>query len=270
MKLVPYAEALATAVSNRLGNGRDSERPRSSASRVLRRFSARRDRRLHRLVAVLPDLGAEGQVPARSSTTRSLGAARPQAVRRRPASCSIASSTRSCSPPAASTASGRRPATATTSSSTPTNRARRSRCRFHTLRQQWERKGQNDFHSLADLHRPASKRPQRLPRRLRRHDRHRLRRAVPRSSSASTTITTRSWSKALADRLAEAFAEYLHAEARRDWGYGHDEQLDERRLDRGKVPRHPPRPRLSRPARPHREARLCSSCSTPSRPPASR
>jgi 5-methyltetrahydrofolate--homocysteine methyltransferase len=31
--------------------------------------------------------------------------------------------------------------------------------------------------------------------------------------------------KALADRLAEAFAEYLHARARRDWGYGHDEQL---------------------------------------------
>ncbi len=31
--------------------------------------------------------------------------------------------------------------------------------------------------------------------------------------------------KALADRLAEAFAEYLHAEARRDWGYGDNESL---------------------------------------------
>jgi 5-methyltetrahydrofolate--homocysteine methyltransferase len=31
--------------------------------------------------------------------------------------------------------------------------------------------------------------------------------------------------KALADRLAEAFAEYLHAQARKDWGYGTDEQL---------------------------------------------
>ena len=31
--------------------------------------------------------------------------------------------------------------------------------------------------------------------------------------------------KALADRLAEAFAEYLHAEARRKWGYGRDERL---------------------------------------------
>ena len=32
--------------------------------------------------------------------------------------------------------------------------------------------------------------------------------------------------KALADRLAEAFAEYLHARARRDWGYGTGEQLN--------------------------------------------
>jgi 5-methyltetrahydrofolate--homocysteine methyltransferase len=31
--------------------------------------------------------------------------------------------------------------------------------------------------------------------------------------------------KALADRLAEAFAEYLHAQARRDFGYGRGEQL---------------------------------------------
>jgi 5-methyltetrahydrofolate--homocysteine methyltransferase len=32
--------------------------------------------------------------------------------------------------------------------------------------------------------------------------------------------------KALADRLAEAFAEWLHERARRDWGYGRDESLD--------------------------------------------
>jgi 5-methyltetrahydrofolate--homocysteine methyltransferase len=31
--------------------------------------------------------------------------------------------------------------------------------------------------------------------------------------------------KALADRFAEAFAEYLHAQARRDWRYGQDEHL---------------------------------------------
>jgi 5-methyltetrahydrofolate--homocysteine methyltransferase len=31
--------------------------------------------------------------------------------------------------------------------------------------------------------------------------------------------------KALADRLAEAFAEYLHGRARKDWGYGAQENL---------------------------------------------
>ncbi len=36
--------------------------------------------------------------------------------------------------------------------------------------------------------------------------------------------------KALADRLAEAFAEYLHERARRDWGYGADEELDNEAL----------------------------------------
>jgi 5-methyltetrahydrofolate--homocysteine methyltransferase len=36
--------------------------------------------------------------------------------------------------------------------------------------------------------------------------------------------------KALADRFAEAFAEYLHAQARRDWGYGVDERLTNEQL----------------------------------------
>ena len=36
--------------------------------------------------------------------------------------------------------------------------------------------------------------------------------------------------KALADRLAEAFAEYLHAQARKDWGYGEHEQLSVPRI----------------------------------------
>jgi 5-methyltetrahydrofolate--homocysteine methyltransferase len=36
--------------------------------------------------------------------------------------------------------------------------------------------------------------------------------------------------KALADRLAEAFAEYLHAQARRDWGYGAVESLSTEEL----------------------------------------
>ncbi|MDX6765799.1 MAG: methionine synthase [Candidatus Methylacidiphilales bacterium] len=39
-------------------------------------------------------------------------------------------------------------------------------------------------------------------------------------------------SKALADRLAEAFAEYLHLQARKAWGYGHAEDLSQEDLIR--------------------------------------
>jgi 5-methyltetrahydrofolate--homocysteine methyltransferase len=38
--------------------------------------------------------------------------------------------------------------------------------------------------------------------------------------------------KALADRLAEAFAEYLHQQARKDWGYGKDEAFNNDELIR--------------------------------------
>ena len=91
--------------------------------------------------------------------------------------------------------------------------------RFHFLRQQWERKGQETFLSLADFIAPAESG-----------------RADYFGAFAVTTglgcdelaakfdkdhddynsIMT----KVLADRLAEAFAEYLHRQARIDWGYG--------------------------------------------------
>ena len=66
--------------------------------------------------------------------------------------------------------------------------------------------------------------------------------------------------KALADRLAEAFAEYLHAQARKDWGYGdraltNDDLIDEKY--RGI------RPAFGYPACPdHSEKASCSRCST--------
>ena len=57
--------------------------------------------------------------------------------------------------------------------------------------------------------------------------------------------------KAIADRLAEAFAEYLHAQARKDWGFGdalsNDDLIDE------KYPRHPSGLRLSGVPRSQRE-----------------
>ena len=69
--------------------------------------------------------------------------------------------------------------------------------------------------------------------------------------------------KALADRLAEAFAEYLHARARADWGLR--ESLDARRSDRREVPRHPPGVRLSGLPRSQPRRRGCSTCSTRAR-----
>jgi 5-methyltetrahydrofolate--homocysteine methyltransferase len=94
--------------------------------------------------------------------------------------------------------------------------------RLHTLRQQWERQGQTDFRALADYIAPLdSGRTDYI------------------GAFAVTTgigcdelcarfdarheIDNSILVKALADRLAEAFAELLHQQARRDWGYGQQE-----------------------------------------------
>jgi 5-methyltetrahydrofolate--homocysteine methyltransferase len=101
---------------------------------------------------------------------------------------------------------------------------REERCRFHALRQQWERKGQNAFYSLADFIAPID---------TGRRDyvgafavtagigADELAKSFDRHHDDYNSIM----SKALADRLAEAFAEYLHAEARRAWGFGRNENL---------------------------------------------
>jgi 5-methyltetrahydrofolate--homocysteine methyltransferase len=97
-------------------------------------------------------------------------------------------------------------------------------CRFHALRQQWERKGQNNFYSLADFIVPVESG---------RNDyigafavtagigADELAKKFDSQLDDYNSILT----KALADRLAEAFAEHLHAEVRRDWGYGKHEAL---------------------------------------------
>jgi 5-methyltetrahydrofolate--homocysteine methyltransferase len=106
---------------------------------------------------------------------------------------------------------------------------RKELCRFHALRQQWERKGQGAFHSLADFIAPVGSG---------RHDYlgafavttgigcDELAARFDREHDDYNSILT----KALADRLAEAFAEHLHAQARRDWGFGRDERLTNEEL----------------------------------------
>ncbi len=96
------------------------------------------------------------------------------------------------------------------------------RTRLHMLRQQWEREGQTSFRSLADYVAPigipdyiggfavtAGAGTEELVKRFK----------------AELDDYNAIMAEALADRLAEALAEMLHAQARRDWGYGVNEKL---------------------------------------------
>jgi 5-methyltetrahydrofolate--homocysteine methyltransferase len=102
-------------------------------------------------------------------------------------------------------------------------------CRFHMLRQQWERKGQAAFHSLADFVAPVDSGRQDYLGAF----------AVTAGVGADELVKQFERDhddynailvKALADRLAEAFAEHLHAQARRDWGFGASEKLSNEEL----------------------------------------
>ena len=96
--------------------------------------------------------------------------------------------------------------------------------RVHTLRQQWERRGQEVYHALADFVAPVES--------GRRdyigafactagHGCDELCRKYDRDHDDYSSIMA----KAIADRLAEACAEWLHAKVRREWGYGRNEKL---------------------------------------------
>ncbi|RMG04431.1 MAG: methionine synthase, partial [Planctomycetota bacterium] len=105
--------------------------------------------------------------------------------------------------------------------------------RFHMLRQQWRRKGQDVHFSLADFIAPIDS------------GRRDYLGLFAVTSGHETTSLAAEYEKqhddyhaimlkALADRLAEAFAEYLHAKVRREWGYGRDENLSNDDLIREK------------------------------------
>ncbi|HUG92876.1 MAG TPA: methionine synthase, partial [Planctomycetaceae bacterium] len=97
-------------------------------------------------------------------------------------------------------------------------------CRFHMLRQQWQRKGQSEYRSLADYIAPfESGRTDFLGAFAVTvgHGCAELVRRFEAEHDDYHAIMT----QALADRLAEAFAELVHRQARIDWGYGRDERL---------------------------------------------
>jgi 5-methyltetrahydrofolate--homocysteine methyltransferase len=95
---------------------------------------------------------------------------------------------------------------------------------LHTLRQQWEKKGQDHFKALADYVAPLESGL---------HDFiggfvltagigvDELAAKYEADHDDYNSILV----KALADRLAEAFAELLHKRAREEWGYGRGEKL---------------------------------------------
>jgi 5-methyltetrahydrofolate--homocysteine methyltransferase len=100
----------------------------------------------------------------------------------------------------------------------------REQTRLHALRQQWERRGQDHFRSLADYLAPRDS------------GRHDYLGAFAVTTGIGADVLCARFNaqhddynsimvKALADRLAEAFAEYLHQQARLDWGYGAEEHL---------------------------------------------
>ena len=101
--------------------------------------------------------------------------------------------------------------------------------RFHSLRQQWERKGQKAFYALADFIAPVdSGREDYLG-------------AFAVTTGVGCDEQVEKFKvdhddynaimvKALADRLAEAFAELLHERVRKEWSYGDDESLSNEEL----------------------------------------
>jgi 5-methyltetrahydrofolate--homocysteine methyltransferase len=103
------------------------------------------------------------------------------------------------------------------------------RCRFPMLRQQWERRGQTSYRSLADYVAPKSSGKRDYIGAF----------AVTGGIGLEKFIAHLEkdhddygsiMAKALADRLAEALAEKLHQQARIDWGFGSEEKLSEDEL----------------------------------------
>ncbi len=96
--------------------------------------------------------------------------------------------------------------------------------RLHTLRQQWERQGQKDFRALADYVAPANSGRQDYMGAFVVTAGHGCDELVKEYQARHDDYNA-IMAKSLADRLAEAFAELLHQEVRRAWGYGREENL---------------------------------------------
>ena len=95
--------------------------------------------------------------------------------------------------------------------------------RFPMLRQQWQRRGQSDFRSLADYLAPTGGVSDYIGAFAvtAGHGCDELTAQVEKDGDDYRAIMI----KAIADRFAEAFAEYLHHRVRREWSFGRSETL---------------------------------------------
>lgn len=96
--------------------------------------------------------------------------------------------------------------------------------RFPMLRQQWQRHGQTVFRSLADYIAPVGSGREDYLGMFAVTAGHGVDQLAAKFHADHDDYSS-IMVKALADRLAEAFAEYLHWQARRDWGFGQIESL---------------------------------------------
>ena len=203
VNLVPYREAVARRFAHRLGDARGSTCRRSSASAcwTISRWTSWCRTSTGRRSSWPGSCGASTR---RIFDDPAVGPRSPQAVRRRPSGCWTGSWPRSCCGPGASTASGRRRPTGDDILVYADEPRQAELARLHTLRQQWQRKGQDAFPRAGRFHRPGGVRPARLPRGFRGDRRPRGRGAGRRGSRPSHDDYTAIMAKALADRLAEA------------------------------------------------------------------
>ena len=96
--------------------------------------------------------------------------------------------------------------------------------RVHTLRQQWERKGQDTFYALADFVAPLESGRKDYLGAFAVTAGHGCE-AICHHYESDLDDYSSIMAKSIADRLAEAFAEWLHRKARCQWGYGRHENL---------------------------------------------
>jgi 5-methyltetrahydrofolate--homocysteine methyltransferase len=101
--------------------------------------------------------------------------------------------------------------------------------RIHTLRQQWERKGQDTFHALADFVAPVESGRKDYIGAFAVTSGHGCEALCADFEKAQDDYSS-ILVKAIADRFAEASAEWLHAKVRREWGYGRAEALSTEEL----------------------------------------